>query len=148
MNNKINNKKGFTLLVSIIVTGMLLVVSFAVVNIAYRQLVLANSNEESQVAFYNADSGVECAVYWDFRSGVSAFSTTSNSVINCNGQNFTVGGGGLANATSTFTVNLTNGCVTVSVGKYNNLTIIDSRGYNTCTAGASRRLERGEKLSY
>ena len=148
MNFKNSQKKGFTLLVSIIVTGMLLVISFAVVNIAYRQLVLSNFNEESQYAFYNADSGTECAVCWDFKNNTSYFATTSSSVINCNGQNFTVGGGGFGNATSTFTLNLTKGCAVVSVGKHNNITIIDSRGYNTCTAGALRRVERGEKLSY
>lgn len=153
MKNKFNSKKGFTLLVAVIVTGMLLIVSFAVVNIAVRQLILANSNEESQHAFYAADSGTECAVYWDFRGASSPFSTTSVSQISCGTTiNQNVGGGGLGNATSTFQLNFAKGCAVVQVGKHyisgNLLTIIDSRGYNTCTTGVIRRVERAEKLTY
>ncbi len=153
MINKLNKKQGFTMLVAVIVTGMLLIISFAVVNIAVRQLILASSNEESQHAFYAADSGVECAVYWDFRNGVSAFSTTSVSQISCGTTlNQNVGGGGLGNATSTFQLNYATGCAIVQVGKHyisgNLVTIIDSRGYNTCNAGVIRKVERAEKLTY
>lgn len=73
MTNNTRKTKGFTLLVAIIVTSMLLIISFVVANIAYKQLILANSNQESQYAFYNADSGIECAVYWDFRNGYTVF---------------------------------------------------------------------------
>lgn len=153
MTNRHTKIKGFTLLISIVVTSMLLLVSFVVANIAYKQLVLANSNQESQYAFYNADSGIECAVYWDFRNGTTAFATATTASILCNGQTINnMGGGGNGNATSTFTLNFSppgKGCVTVAVGKHNNsLTIIESRGYNTCSPGSTRRLERAEKLTY
>ena len=146
------NQKGFTLLVSIVVTSMILVASFAVVNVAVKQLILANSNENSQFAFYNADSGVECAVYWDFLGGATSFtypSVTRNITCGSGGSVSAVGNG---TATTTFTVIMPTGCANVSVGKHSIaggvLTIVDSRGYNTCTAGAFRRLERAEKLSY
>ncbi len=150
---KTKNKKGFTLLIAIVVTSMLLIISFVVANIAYKQLILANSNQESQYAFYNADSGIECAVYWDFRNGTTAFATATTASISCNGQTInSMGGGGSGNATSTFTLNFSapgKGCAVVQVGKHNNgLTIVDSRGYNSCAVGAARRLERAEKLTY
>lgn len=143
-------QKGFTLLISVVVTSMLLIISFAVVNVAVKQLILSNSNEESQYAFYNADSGIECALFWDFNGGESAFdpAAASPNTITCNNQNFTVGGVP-GNATSTFRLNLTTGCADVSVGKHShNITIIDSRGYNTCSGTSLRRLERGQKLTY
>jgi hypothetical protein len=61
-----------------------------------------------------------------------------------------MGGGGNANATSTFQLNFTKGCAIVQVGKHpNNLTIVDSRGYNTsCSGSFARKLERAEKLTY
>lgn len=151
MHKKFESKRGFTLLIAIVVTAMLLIISFVVANIAYKQLILANSNQESQYAFYNADSGIECAVYWDFKNGVSAFATSTTATIQCNGQSIVgMGGGGNANATSTFQLNFTKGCVIVQVGKHpNNLTIVDSRGYNTsCSGGFARKLERAEKLTY
>lgn len=142
--------QGFTLIISIVVTSMMLIISFAVVNIAVRQLVISSSNEQSQIAFYNADSGIECAVYWDFRNGTTAFATATTATITCNNQTIlNMGGGGSSNATSTFTLNLTKGCVTVSVGKHNHgVTIIDSRGYNTCSPGEIRKLERATRLGY
>ncbi|TSC70375.1 MAG: putative cell surface receptor [Parcubacteria group bacterium Gr01-1014_46] len=142
------NKKGFTLLISIIVTSMLLIISFVVANVAFKQLVIANHNQESQHAFYNSDSGIECAVYWDFKNGTSAFFPVSN--INCGGQPITPTP--LVGATTTFRIDFSTsgkGCVDVAVGKYaGGLTIIDSKGYNTCSLGALRRLERGETLIY
>lgn len=148
MQKNIKTKKGFTLLIAIIVTAMLLIISFVVANIAYKQLVLANSNQESQYAFYNADSGIECALYWDFKNGYTVFNpSVATTSMRCNGQAYNTGGTG--NATTTFTLNLTKGCAIVSVGKHaNGLTIVDSRGYNTCSGGTARRLERAEKLTY
>ncbi len=86
MNIKDIQNKGFTLLISIIVTSMLLIVSFVVINVALKQLILANAGKESQHAFYAADGGTECAVYWDLvDSALSRFDTTTPGTIICNG---------------------------------------------------------------
>ena len=159
------NNKGFTLLVAVVVTSILLLVSFVVVNIATKQLVLANAAEESQYAFYSADSGTECALYWDLKNGpVSAFSTTTPGAISCNNQSIStgsqsvptipavpslIGGGGSANPTSIFSISFTKGCAIVRVTKaVNGLTTLDSLGYNTCDTSSTRRFERGVTLTY
>lgn len=166
--------KGFTLLIAIVITSMLLIVSFVVINIAYKQLIIANANKASQYAFYAADGGTECAIYWDLIGITSKFDpATSGLQITCSGQtistnsqagpinletgagavptippmNSRIGGGG-ANATSTFWLKFKKGCAIVQVGKVSGLTTIDSRGYNTCDTSASRRFERGVILSY
>jgi hypothetical protein len=152
--------KGFTLLISIITTSMLLIVSFVVVNIAVKQLILANAAKESQFAFYAADGGTECAVYWDLKdSALSAFSTTTPGTIICNGATITtssqtvhripavpsvIGG----QNTSLFEISFPKGCAIVEVTKSGALTTIDSRGYNTCDTTAVRRFERGVTLVY
>lgn len=79
---------GFTLLISIVVTSMLLLVSFVVSNLALKQLVLSYSGQESEHAFYNADSGIECALYWDVNG--DAFGAGGGPIV-CNGQ--TIGEG-------------------------------------------------------
>ena len=156
MGPKIENRKieklksGFTLLVAIVVTSMLLLVSFVVVNVALKQLVLANSSQESQYAFYNSDSGMECAIYWDLKnsSGPSAFSTTTPSTISCNNNSLLVGGPA-NDPSSVFSLNLEKGRSIVTVTKASNgLTTIDSRGYNTCDNSVSRRFERGITVTY
>lgn len=173
MNRRIKNirieklrKAGFTLLISIIVTSMLLVVSFVVVNIALKQLVLASSSKESQYAFYAADAGTECAIYWDLKanSGVSSFDINNAGTVQCNGQTIStnsqsvptipaqpslIGGGGVSNRTSIFSINFTKGCAIIRVTKNaDGTTLVDSRGYNTCDTDALRRFERGVTLAY
>ena len=172
----IRNIRGFTLLAAIITTSMLLIVSFVVANVALKQLVLSRSSQESQYSFYNADSGTECAIFWDLKNagGVSAFATSTANTITCNGQSISVaspvvptlpastptliGGGGNANPTSIFKIDFPKGCTIVKVTKsyppqapYNGqvlLTQINSYGYNTCDTSASRRFERGVNITY
>jgi hypothetical protein len=69
---KDSSKKGFTLFIALIVSSLLLAVGFSLSTIILKQLVFANSGKESQLAFYAADSGSECALYWD-RKGLDGF---------------------------------------------------------------------------
>lgn len=82
--------RGFTLFIALIVSSLLLAIGFSLSTIILKQLVFANSGKESQLAFYAADSGSECALYWD-RKGIDgatlfdgAFATsTTNKDIFC-----------------------------------------------------------------
>ena len=56
---------GFTLFVAMIVSSLLLAVGFSIGNIILKQLLLSGSGKDSQTAFYAADSGIECAEFWD-----------------------------------------------------------------------------------
>lgn len=164
-----HTQKGFSLLLSIVVTSILLVISFVVSNIAYRQLVISSTNKESQYAFYAANSGVDCAIYWDLTQGTSRFSTSTAGTINCGGtsistgsqtvntvpsQSSRIGGGGNLNPTSIFMFNVVTNksCAIVSVTKsYNGSTLetrISSKGYNTCDVNNARRVERGVEITY
>ncbi len=155
--------RGFTLLISVVITSVFLIVSFAVINVALKQLILANTAQESQYAFYAADSGTECAVYWDLKNITSSFDPNSPGSITCSGQTITTGsqtvptipsqssliGGGGSNTTSIFSLNFTKGCAIVRVTKApSGVTTINSRGYNTCSTTAMRRFERGVTLTY
>ena len=138
--------QGFALLMAVIVTGTLLLIVYALSNISLKELILTHAGRESQIAFYAADTGVECAMFWDLKNpgggGVSAFDPfNGSSVIECNGNtiqagvgtvptvptasNSLVGGGGAGNPTSTFYINLepnvpsqAGACAIVRVGKH------------------------------
>ncbi len=159
--------KGFTLLIAIVVTSMMLIVSFVVANVALKQLVLADAGVESQYAFYNADSGADCAVYWDLKNGngTSPFATSTGGTISCGStgsissgsqtvstvptQSSVIGGGGVSNPTSIFQLNYAKGCAIVRVTKQNDgYTTVDSRGYNNCDTSSIKRYERGITLTY
>ncbi len=160
MSKTKKKNQGFTLLVAVMVTSLLLIVSFVVANVALKQLVISQSSEESQYAFYNAESGMECAIYWDFEGGVSQFDISAPGSVNCNSQFITTDSQTLpppavglsrigAAASSIFSINFTKGCAIVTVTKdVSGDTTIESTGYNTCVAGSIRRLERGVELTY
>ena len=61
----IKNKKGFTLLFAVLVSVLVLAIGTSMINIALKQIILSGSGRESQFAFYAANTGVECALYWD-----------------------------------------------------------------------------------
>lgn len=151
MTRKTNREQGFTLLIAIVITATLLLVSTGIVSVAVKEAFLSASARESQHAFYAADTGIECAIYWDVRGidGVSAFSTTtSGQTINCVGKAVTPTETG---NDSTFTFDFTPDnpyCASVKVAKSGNLTIIESRGYNTCDPLNRRRVERAVRVGY
>ncbi|MEK9185545.1 MAG: hypothetical protein AAB863_02105 [Patescibacteria group bacterium] len=167
-----NSTRGFSLFISVIVMGSLLLIAFSVANISVKETEFSTSNRESQYAIFAADAGVECALYWDAKhpSELSAFATsTSGSPISCagvligNGQTIPgtttavlIGGGGSGNPTSAiyFPMNIgsnpTNACVIVTITKnQNGSTYISSYGYNQCANPSDpRRVERGIEVTY
>ncbi len=151
---KIKRDKGFTIFFAMITIGTLILITGTMVNLTVREKMISQSNRESQYAFYAADTGIECALYWDVKnpSGESAFSTSTSSTINCNkdGDNpsneWVVGN----NAVSTFTIHFLPDpfCTTVRVTKGVGQTTIESRGYNTCNLSNPRRVERAVRATY
>ena len=157
--NKIQKNAGYALYTSIILTSILILVAYATANLSIQGLALSVSGAESHIAFYNADTGLECALYGDLKNGaVSAFDSSTPGTIVCNNQTISSGtqtvqttpsslsvvGGA---AVSVFQLNLSQGCAIVIVTKnINNTTTITSKGYNLCSG--SRRLERGVEITY
>jgi len=97
-------RAGMTLFIACAIMNILLFISFAVVNITLKSTLFASSGRDSQYAFYAADAGIECALYWDnkYPSNGSAFATsTSGSPINCAGATMTNNQAILGTTTST-----------------------------------------------
>ena len=150
----VNNKqKGFTLLLSVLISGIVLSIGLAIFNLTFKELRLSSAGRESQFAFYAADSGIECALYHDQRN--NSFSTTSpDSSITCNNSSLTVTSSVPVPGTYIRTFSLvldeaTNRyCSNVTVTKTNGDTTIDSRGTNSCGVADNRRVERAIKVTF
>lgn len=73
MKKKINlkNKKGFTLLFAVLVSILILAVGASIISIALKQVILSGAGRDSQFAFYAANTGLECALYWDLNPNVT-----------------------------------------------------------------------------
>ncbi len=98
--------EGFVVLYAMLVAGMLLAVGLAIFNITYKETLFASIARDSNLALYAADSGIECALYWDwnyyptdtntadlFPTGsifaTSTYSSKAPSPINCSGTDIT-----------------------------------------------------------
>ncbi|MDE1924814.1 MAG: hypothetical protein KGH79_01380 [Patescibacteria group bacterium] len=166
--------KGFTLFFAVLVASLALSIGIAIYDITVRELSLSATVTQSQYSIYAADTGAECALYWDAKctagscSGGSAFATsttytgaTSGAGLNCNSIDITANTtpapdwtvSSAANAaTTTFTINFTPlpYCATVTVAKVGNppTTVITSHGYNTCANNGALQIERVLQVNY
>lgn len=142
---------------SLVVTGVMLLVSTGIISLAVKQSLISNSGRESQMAFYAADTGMECALYWDVKNiGVneSAFSTSTTSVVTCNedannpNNHWTVGGASVS-VMGDITFLPEPACARVTVTKNaDGTTLVESLGYNTCDTTNPRRVERAVRATY
>ena len=167
------SERGFALLLGSITGSMLLIVGLAIFNISIKEVLLSSAARESQLAFYAADTGIECALNWDFNydDGVSltgtvfATSTDMHSIptsANCVGQDLTLIWDSIEEsaleATTTFKLIVGTGCVNVQVTKFASVpasgpplpprTRIESRGHSTCDPDNPRRVQRAIFVEY
>ncbi len=146
--------RGFILPFAILLSGVILSIGLAVFNLIIKEVILASSGRESQFAFYAADTGGECALFWDAKQRI--FPTSSGSTVyggpaTCGGVSimpFTSVVGTPSAATTTFNLQSVDYCVKVTVSKYGENTKIESKGYNTCTITDPRRIERAIRILY
>jgi hypothetical protein len=170
-------ERGFAMLFAVLTSSVLLAISLSIFNLTIKELALSSSGRESHAAFYAADSGIECGLYWDISQQIFATSSDSGSFpsgVSCAGQTIEEAdvsiAQGFSSATSTFSFAPTdadssalNGgvCALVSVSKRFDSgtglikTEVISRGYNTgystgsnCSAYDDLKVERALKVSY
>lgn len=133
-----SKQKGFTLLYAMVVISIVLTLSAGIMTIMVKELKLSGYGRESQIAYYAAESGAECALYW-IALGTLDGSKTGD--IRCADKD-------INGVSSQFTVDLSPypGCADVTVIAGTPI-IVESRGYNTC-APSKLRVERGIKVTY
>ncbi|MBI1974968.1 MAG: hypothetical protein HYS57_01250 [Parcubacteria group bacterium] len=130
--------------------SLLFSVGIAIANIAVRELALSSTGRESQFAFYAADSGAECALYWDIQEKRFPSVPDSAAPIICNTASVALSVAAISGgARTSFTLPLRDtACALVSVSKTSS-TLIESRGRNDCGAGDNpARVERAIRVRY
>jgi hypothetical protein len=65
-NLRIKTVGGYTVLFAVLVSSLILAVGVGIMSITLKEITLSIAGRESQFAFYAADSGLECARYWEF----------------------------------------------------------------------------------
>ena len=90
-------QRGFTLLLATLVASIVLTVAASIFSIAKKQAELASLSQQSQYAFYAADTAAECALFWDSQYNYFASTTPSATLPSttptspqCDGSSFTL----------------------------------------------------------
>lgn len=65
---------GFVMAFSLLLSSIVLALAFGIFNLLLKQISLTSSAKDSQIAFYAADAGMECALYWDTHNSRDASS--------------------------------------------------------------------------
>ena len=164
-------KKGFTLLVSLLLAGILVAIAVSIFNITLKHLALSTSSRESLYAYYASFAGYECALYWDLKPTCGSMFAPSTDPGTCtprqiicgpntissgsqtDPQPSIIGGQGNTPPAGRFRLNfLPQGCADVLVLKFTAggkvKTKIESRGYNNCDESDPRRVERGIEAEF
>ena len=175
-NNKHDRVAGFAMLFTVLIVSIILTIALGISSVSYKQTLLSGMVRDSQIAFYQADSGAECA-----RSNESIIYNDGDSysaprTITCPVATIDVASGSVRVSSHDF--NLVNEtsvvypktasqdyfayedkaaldpqyaapCFVMVIDKSNIAgPIIRSYGYNTCNPNSPRRLERAIQVSY
>ncbi len=164
LNFKLSTNDGIALFIAVLMGSIALTIGMGILGITIKELKISSLSRDSMNAFFAADTGLECALYWDdirtAKSPNSIFATSTDLIFPANGNsnqnklcatiditnNWSVNPISGTEAETTFSI--INPCSTVVVIKNNGSTKIDSRGYNTCDTSSARRVERGLRITY
>ncbi len=159
------------MLFAVLAASVFLAVGATIVSSTIKNLIFSTSGRESQFAFYAADSGAECALYFDKVQEIfpTVLNTDLPAPFTCHNQlvgdlETAADSGDPRVQTTTFTikgynaagtvVDLSAPCASVTVTKLYDpaseefRTQVTSHGYNTCDETSVRRIERLLRVQY
>lgn len=156
---KTKKNSGYAILFTMLIASAISVITAGITNMVYKQILLSSLAKSSQSAFYQADTGAECAMYADF------ILTANNPSLFINGGSFDCGLSSLdvipngSNSYEIIPVNPSsnNPCfriyaewqnITDADGVITTETNISSKGYNICNLNNSKVVEREVNIRY
>jgi Tfp pilus assembly protein PilX len=155
---------GYTLLFAMLLTTLVLSIGVSILTIARKEVILTGSSRESHRALLAADSGLECAVYWNRVAsnfpGPDEDDSGRLAQINCQNLPISINIDDSVSAVTEYswTINRVaeQQCTLVKIIKNQVLvgsefaieTTYESRGYNTaCSDTSNKRVERALRYS-
>lgn len=147
---------GFAMLFTVLIVSLILSISLGISNLTFKQTILSSLAKDSQIAFYQADTAIECGMYYDtslsFPVGTDPASISSP--IFCGNERFQI------NMSQSYTDYLifnqvlsdqSSRCSTIIFDKVTNVganeAIVQGLGYNTCSA-SPRQVQRALQVTY
>ncbi|MFA7192019.1 MAG: hypothetical protein WC089_01830 [Candidatus Paceibacterota bacterium] len=146
------NQKGYAILYTVVIISIIMTIAIGLSNAVNKQLILSSVARDSQSAFYQADTAIECALYIQFKNPGYVAGKDFDCGLKADGSDVTLtaqGGGGV------FTLkdnSITSGpCFEIYVDESNNTPdnrVIKASGYNECNPASPKRVERSFEVRY
>ena len=149
------DQTGFAMLFTVLLVSLILTIALSISNITLKQTLLSSLAKDSQVAFYQADAGVECGMYQDAELKNYPRGSTVKDVPN----QFYCGDNLMAmdmkNSYDDYyvfyedVVDSGQPCYSIVIDKVfdPSLSKVQARGYNRCSI-SPRQVERALELTY
>lgn len=144
------------MLFTVLIISIILALGLGIADTTYKQTILSSLARDSQLAFYQADSGVECGLYYDLYDGNGQLPkdtplTQVPSHLVCGNVTVALDSSQSATNYEVYTEDNTSSAPCFSItfdktdptGKYS----VSSRGYSSCTNNP-QQVERALNVTY
>ena len=147
-------QQGFAMLFTVLLVSLILTISLSISDITFKQTLLSSLAKDSQIAFYQADAGIECGMYQDITLNSYPRGKSTSQVPNqfyCGQVNMQLDAGVSSNDYFVFKSSSATAspCFSIVFDKVSDpvKSKVQSRGYNRCTVTA-RQVERALEVRY
>jgi hypothetical protein len=148
-------QKGFAMLFTVLIVSLILSIAIGISNITFKQTILSSLAKDSQIAFYQADAGIECGMYYDVNQGAFPLGTDPRGALSELWCGNTLYSRNDDQSYKDYLVyypkidNLSGPCVTIVFDKatVSGINRVEARGYNICSAHP-RQVERALEIRY
>ncbi len=162
MNEKLKIKKqiaktkqskansGYAILFTVVIISIIMAFATGMSNSSVKQLILSSTAADSQLAFYQADTAGECALYIVNVLAASSSGTLPGlTQVKCGGVNLNMTPNGSIFTFKQYPAPINDPCFTISVDEFiPSQNTVEARGYNICDPSSSRRLERAIQIDF
>lgn len=155
MHNTIGTReRGFAMLFTILVISIIMSLAIGIANVTFKQGLLSSIAKDSLIAFYAADAGVECGLYYDFTVGIFPEGLSAESapeMLACGANTLSKVSDMSYTNYIVYRENITDAskpCRNLVFDKTDEtISLIQSRGYSVCN-NTPRQVERALEVRY
>lgn len=151
---KLKINKGFAMLFTVLIISLILSISLGISNVTFKQTILSSLAKDSQIAFYQADTAIECGMYYDSALSFPVGTNPSSvGLITCGNDQFQIDAASYTDYLifKQIVSNQSDPCSTIIFDKKTKLStneaIVQGLGYNTCTT-SPRQVQRALQVTY
>ncbi len=160
--SKISRQEGYALMFTVILVSIISLISIGLSNTTYKQMILSSGANDSELAFYESDVAMECALYLDNKTSVLTNNILSYTCgIDEKGNPYLMNISSVKVSKNLTKYNLnpsssisnsTDSCFRIEIDKDNlsdtTTTTIKANGYNICDTSNRRAVERTIEVTY